>query len=197
METGRLEAFADGVFAIAATLLIIDVTVDARGGELGDALAHAWPQYAAYAVAFLTIGIMWVNHHATFHVIERVDRTFLFLNIALLTCIAFIPFPTRLVAEHLRDDGVRAATLAYGCTSIAMAICFVAYWFYAAAGGRLLAAEADPSLVSGIARAFVPGVPLYTVVTLIALWSPHTALALFAALALFYVFESSIFGRTG
>ena len=110
METSRLEFFADGVFAIAATLLIIDVSVDAPGGELGAALVHSWPQYAAYAISFLVIGIWWVNHHACMAVIGRVDRTFLFANIALLACIAFLPFPTRLVAEHFRDDGVRSPT---------------------------------------------------------------------------------------
>src|SRR5262249_28548444 len=111
VQTARLETFADGVFAIAATLLIIDVTADAPGAALGAELRHAWPQYAAYAVSFLTIGIMWVNHHACMQLIERADRSFLFINIALLACIAFVPFPTRLVAQHLRDDGLRAAAL--------------------------------------------------------------------------------------
>jgi uncharacterized membrane protein len=194
VDTARLEAFTDGVFAIAATLLIIDVSADAPGGALGDELAHAWPQYAAYAVAFLTIGIMWVNHHATFQLIDRVDRTLLFLNLALLLCVAFIPFPTRLVAEHLHDEGARAAALAYGGTSIGMAISFSAYWFYALRR-RLIAGDADPQTVRGISRAFLPGPPTYVVVTAIALWSPHTALALFAALAVFYVFESSVFTR--
>jgi TMEM175 potassium channel family protein len=195
VETDRLETFADGVFAIAATLLIIDVSADAPGGELGGALAHAWPQYAAYAVAFLTIGIMWVNHHACFQVIDRVDRTFLFLNVALLISVAFIPFPTRLVAEHIRDGGARDAVLAYGGTSIAMAAAFSGYWFYAARGRRLLAEDADERVVQGISRAFLPGLPTYVVVTLVAFWSPHAAVALFAALALFYVFESSLFAR--
>src|ERR1700759_3063446 len=124
METSRLEAFADGVFAIAATLLILDVTVKAKGDQLGSALLHAWPEYAAYAVSFVTIGIMWVNHHATLTVIERVDRTFLFLNVGLLASIAFVPFPTRLVAEHLRDVGLRAAAVAYGITLTATAVFF-------------------------------------------------------------------------
>ena len=98
METSRLEVFADAVFAIAATLLIIDVSADAPGGALGAALVHSWPQYAAYVVSFVTIGIWWVNHHACMAVIGRADRTFLFANIALLACVAFLPFPTRLVA---------------------------------------------------------------------------------------------------
>jgi uncharacterized membrane protein len=197
VRTNRLEAFADGVFAIAATLLIIDVSVDARGAALGAALAHAWPQYAAYGISFLTIGIMWVNHHTCMHQIDRTDRRFLFANLALLTCIAFVPFPTRLVAEHVRDGGARAAALTYGGTMIATAICFQIFWFYAALGRRLIAPTADQRVVTGISRAFLPGVPIYALSTLVALWSAHTAVALFAAIALFYVLESSIFARAG
>jgi uncharacterized membrane protein len=108
VETSRLEIFADGVFAIAATLLIIGVSVDAPGGELGAALKHAWPQYAAYLVSFMTIGIWWVNHHHFLAMTGHADRAFLFANIALLACSAFLPFPTKLVAEHFRDNGVHA-----------------------------------------------------------------------------------------
>jgi uncharacterized membrane protein len=195
VPTVRLETFADGVFAIAATLLIIDVTADAEGGALGAALTHAWPQYVAYAVSFMTIGIMWVNHHACLHLIGSADRRFLFINVALLACIAFVPFPTHLVAEHLRDDGLRAAALTYGLTMTATSICFFTFWFYAAIGRRLIAAAADERMVRGISNAFMPGVPIYGAATLVALASPEASVALFAAIALFYVLESSIFAR--
>lgn len=195
METSRLESFADGVFAIAATLLIIDVSVNAPGAELGAALKHSWPQYAAYAVSFLIIGIWWVNHHTHMAVIDRVDRTLLFATIAMLACIAFLPFPTRLVAEHFRDDGVRAAAITYGLTMTAAAICFAFCWLHAASGRRLIAETADEGVVSGISRSVIPGVPINAAATLVALWSPYTALALFAALALFYVVGSSVFRR--
>jgi uncharacterized membrane protein len=195
MSSDRLEAFADGVFAIAATLLIIDVSVDAPGGALGAAILHAWPQYAAYGVSFLVIGIWWVNHHACMAVVDRVDRTFLFMNIALLACIAFLPFPTRLVADHFRDSGVRAATIAYALTMSAAAVCYATAWYYAAQGRRLIAAQADDRKVSGLSRSALPGVPINVAATLVALWSPYLALALIAALAVFYVVGSSIFGR--
>jgi uncharacterized membrane protein len=197
LETGRLETFADGVFAIAATLLILDVTVESRGGELGHALLHAWPEYAAYAVSFLTIGIMWVNHHTCFRQVGRVDRTFMFLNLALLVCIGFVPFPTRLVAEHVRDNGARAAALLYGITLTTTAICFGAMWFYAAIGRRLIAAEADQRTVSGISRSYLPGAPIYGISTLVAIWSPTASVVLFAAIALFFALESSLFARSG
>jgi uncharacterized membrane protein len=194
-SAARLETFADGVFAIAATLLIIDVSVAAPGGELAAAIVNAWPQFAAYAVSFMIIGIWWVNHHACFAVIDRVDRTFLFANIALLGCIAFLPFPTRLVAQHFGDDGVRAAALMYGLTMTAAAICFAFAWLYATKGRRLIAPAAAPRVVSDITRSVLPGVPINAAATLLALWSPYLALALFAVLAVFYVVGSSLFGR--
>ena len=114
MSKVRLEAFTDGVFAIAATLLILHVTADAPGARLGRALTHAWPQYAAYVLAFVMIGIWWVNHHAYMMVIDHVDRTLLLAHIFFLVCIAFTPFPTSLVAEHFHDGGLRAATFLFG-----------------------------------------------------------------------------------
>jgi uncharacterized membrane protein len=195
MRTGRLEAFADGVFAIAATLLIIDVTADAHGDALGGALQHAWPQYVAYAVSFVTIGIMWVNHHTCLELISSADRRFLFINLALLACIAFVPFPTHLVAEHLRDDGLRAAAITYGLTMTATAISFFAFWFYAAIGRRLIAPDADERLVKGISRSYLPGAPIYGTATLVALASPTASVILYACIAGFYVLESSIFAR--
>jgi uncharacterized membrane protein len=196
VETTRLETFADGVFAIAATLLIIDVTVNAPGGELGHAILHAWPEYAAYAVSFVTIGIMWINHHTCMRQIDAVDRTFLTINVLLLLCIAFVPFPTRLIADHFHDDGLRAAALTYGVTMTLTAVCFNSFWFYAARGRRLLAADADPRVIRGISRSYLPGPLIYGGAALVALLSPTASVALFAAIALFYLVESSLFGGT-
>src|SRR3954453_20380785 len=120
--TTRLETFSDGVFAIAATLLVLEFSVHAAAGpRLGHELLHLWPSYLAYATSFLTIGIIWMNHHHTGSLMARVDRTFLFLNNVLLMVIAFLPFPTRLVAEHLRGHGARPATLAYAASFVLMA----------------------------------------------------------------------------
>lgn len=193
MSTSRLETFADGVFAIAATLLILDVS--AHGPDLGHSLVHIWPSYVGYAVSFLTIGVMWVNHHTVFGQIDRVDRRFLFINVGLLMCIAFVPFPTRLVALHIRDEGAKAATLAYGLTLTITAIFFYLLWFVGVLRGGLLKSEADPSLVSGISRSYRPGTLLYLGATLVAFASPKASAALYAAITLFYVVESSLFAR--
>jgi uncharacterized membrane protein len=194
VENARLETFADGVFAIAATLLIIDVTVRAPGATLGHAVLHAWPSYAAYAVSFVTIGIMWINHHTCMRQIGSSNRTFMTINLLLLMCIAFVPFPTNLVAEHIRDSGLRAAALTYGVTLTITAICFNLFWLYSVRGGRLIARDADPKLISGITRAFRPGVPIYAIATLVALVSPTASVILFGLIAVFYLVESSIFG---
>jgi TMEM175 potassium channel family protein len=193
METARLETFSDGVFAIAATLLILEIRLPEHG-SVTHGLLHLWPSYAAYAISFLTIGIMWINHHALFAVIDRVDRTFLAINIVFLMVIAFIPFPTEVLAQHLQHDAT-AATIFYGLTSVAMACVFDAVWFYAAIGRRLIAADADQHVVSGISRSFAPGVPSYALATLSALISPWIAVALFAGLAAFFLVESSLFAR--
>jgi uncharacterized membrane protein len=192
-DTARLETFSDGIFAIAATLLILDVKLSSHG-SVEHQLVHAWPSYAAYAISFLTLGIVWVNHHTVFRQIGRVDRTFLFVNVLFLMVIAFSPFPTRVLAEHMREQS-KAAAFAYGLTYTAMALCYAAIWFYAAAGHRLIAEDADPRTVSGISRSFAPGSIVYLVATLSSLLSAYLAIVLYAAIALFYVLESSIFGR--
>ena len=194
MRPARLEAFADGVFAIAATLLILNVDAQVTGGDLGQSLTHIWPSYLAYAVSFVTIGIMWVNHHTVMAQIDRTDRRFLFANIGLLMCIAFVPFPTRLVAEHIRGDGALDAALAYGFTMVATAIMFNVTWFYASVGRRLLRADANPAVVSGITRAYLPGPWIYLATTLFAFVSPAGSVLAFLAIAAFYVLESSILG---
>jgi uncharacterized membrane protein len=196
VSTNRLETFADGVFAIAATLLILNVDTQVGSeGEIGARLLHIWPSYVGYVVSFLTIGIIWANHHTVMNQIARVDRTFLMLSVLFLMSVAFIPFPTRLVAEHIRDDGARAATLTYGITLTFVATGFNAIWFYAAKGGRLLREDADMATVRGISRTYRLGPVLYLVITLVALVSPPTGAALFGAFALFWLFESSLFGR--
>jgi len=197
MSTNRLEAFADGVFAIAATLLILNV--DAQVGEGSGAVGHRllaiWPSYIAYAVSFVTIGIIWSNHHTVMAQLGRVNRVFLLQNVFLLMCVAFLPFPTRLVAEHLRDrHDLQPAALAYGATMTVMSVFYVTLWLYAARGRRLLRNDSDPRTVSGITRSYLPGSPLYLAATLVALASPLASVALYGAIALFYVIESSIFG---
>jgi uncharacterized membrane protein len=188
VSTARLETFADGVFAIAATLLIlnVDAQVGEGSGAIGNRLLEIWPSYIAYAVSFVTIGIIWSNHHTVMGQLGRVDRTFLMLNVLLLLCVAFVPFPTRLIAEHLRDrDDLEAAALAYGATMTVMSIAYFTLWIYATHGRRLLRSGADPRVVTGITRSYLPGTPVYLTATLIAFVSPLASVIMFAAISVF------------
>ena len=194
METARLETFSDGIFAFAATLLVLNV--HESSGSVSHGLVHAWPSYAAYAISFLTIGIIWANHHTVFSQIARVNRTFLMINVVFLMVVAFSPFSTHILAQSMRS-GAEAGGVEYGITFTAMSICYAVLWFYASRHGRLLRDDADPRTVSGISRSFAPGAAMYALATLSSLISDYVATALFAAIAIFYVFESSIFGRGG
>src|SRR3954447_16174671 len=114
MSTTRLEAFSDGVFAIAATLLILNVSVES-GAALPHDLLTIWPSYVAYAVSFVTIGVIWANHHTVMSQIPAVTRAFLVMNTFCLMVVAFNPFPTRLLSEYLLDpQGRQAAAVVYG-----------------------------------------------------------------------------------
>jgi uncharacterized membrane protein len=126
MSTNRLEAFSDGVIAIAITLLTLDLTVPnpATTGSLGDALADQWPNYAAYVVTFLTVGIIWINHHAMVHRLRQVDHTFLILNLLLLLTIGVLPFSTSLVAAYLGEQGEHVAAAVYAGSLLAMSCAF-------------------------------------------------------------------------
>jgi uncharacterized membrane protein len=195
VETSRLEAFSDGVFAIAITLLVLlfERPRLAEGERLGDFLLHQWPSYASYVVSFVTIGIIWVNHHTLFRHIARVDRLFLFLNVLFLMAVAFIPYPTSLVAQFIRSSrDARPAALLYGITLTTMAIFMNALWQYASRRGRLLAPDADAREVSGITRSYWPGAPIYGSATLLALLSPVASVIVYALIAFFYVLSSSL-----
>src|SRR6266516_1657960 len=145
MHTNLDEAFSDGVFAIAIEQGI------AKGYVTDQLLHELWPAYIAYAVSFLTIGIMWVNHHQVFRHFERVDRPLLLLNILLLMFVSFTPFPTRVVAQHAHNaDDRQAAALLYGSTMTLTAICFFSVWMYGSR--RLLRPDADRREVTGITR---------------------------------------------
>jgi uncharacterized membrane protein len=137
---------------------------------------------------------MWVNHHLVFRQFARVDGPLLLLNVLLLMLIAFVPFPTRVVAEFARSDADRRdAALLYGLTMTITAICFFALWFY---GSRhVLHPNADPRVVSGITRSYLPGTPIYGLVTVLAFVNATASLILFALIAAFYALAAAVFSR--
>jgi uncharacterized membrane protein len=193
VETNRLEAFSDGVIAIAITLLILEISVpEVKGDHLLDALAHQWPSYAAFVVSFLTIGIMWVNHHALFEHVRNVDRGLLFVNIFLLLAIAFVPFPTALLAAYIRDaDGGRAAAVIYCLTYLLVGLGFVGLWYYLARHPDLREASLADGGVTRALRRTWRGPVAYAVATLLSLLSPYAALVVCGAVAIYFVLPYS------
>ena len=194
MPKSRLEAFADGIFAFAATLLVINLAVD-QNQPLGPQLLHIWPSYAAYAISFITIGIISANHHTLMHQLAHIDRFFLMATVLFLMFIAFIPFPTRLLALDIRTGDAEAAALLYGITLTATAVLFNVLWRYASWNNRLLRQDADRRVIEGITRSYLLGPVLYGIATLIALLSPALSAGMYAGIAAIYVVESGIFGR--
>ncbi|HEY2272512.1 MAG TPA: TMEM175 family protein [Jatrophihabitantaceae bacterium] len=192
-DTDRVEAFSDGVFAIAITLLVLELHVpDGTGDGLWHDLLHEWPQFAGYLTSFFVIGIMWVNHHSMFKQIVRADRPLLFLNLLLLLWTSLLPFPTALVSRHLDGsswDGKIAEAL-YSATLTFAAIAFSLMWAHAVRGGRLLAAPIGDRAAErrSIAR-FSIGTLFYSVTIGVSFVVPLLALALQFLLALYYLFE--------
>jgi uncharacterized membrane protein len=194
--TSRLEAFSDGIFAIAATLLVLEIGIDsARTGGVGQALLDLWPSYLAYATSFITIGIIWMNHHACVETMARADRTLMFLNLLLLMTVSFLPFPTRLVAEYLQRPGEQAAVYAYATTFVVMATIYNAWWRYASGRRRLIADSVPDARIAAITRAFNPGVPVYAITLLVAVFSPFASVLLTLAIAAFYLPSAALFER--
>ena len=198
-ETGttRMETFSDGVFAIAATLLVLEFAVDeSNGANLGSQLVHLWPSYLAYVTSFVTIGIIWINHHYCVETMARVDRTMLFINVLLLMTIAFLPFPTKLVAQFLQKDGEQAAVYAYSATFVVMAVLYNLWWRYARTGRRLISDRVPDARLRAIDRAFDPGVPMYVACLVVAIFSPLAAVFLTFAIAAFYLPSAALFERS-
>ncbi len=193
-DTGRLETFADGVMAIAITLLILEVRVPhlLPGERLSTALAKQWPSYAGFVVSFLTLGIIWVNHHQMFKMIRGVTHGFLMLNVIFLMAISFLPFPTALVADYIRNTDERlTATLVYGADMVAIAIMFNVVWRAASTNRRLLVDGVDEAALARITRGYLGGPIVYTIATLLAFLSPFISLGIFALMALFWLLPSS------
>ncbi|MFI7603454.1 TMEM175 family protein [Actinoplanes sp. NPDC049681] len=191
-EKGRLEAFTDAILAIAITLLSLDLKLPARtdGEPLSEALLRHWPSYLAYVVSFLVIGIMWVNHHAMFHLIARVDRGLLFLNLLLMLVVAAIPFPTALFAEHLTEtrDSHTAAAL-YSGTMVAMSLCYIGLWQYVIRHPALLHDQVDLAAARGTSRRFGFGILIYLATLGLSFVSGTVTLFAHLVIALYYCFD--------
>jgi uncharacterized membrane protein len=193
-ETSRIEAFSDGVFAIAITLLVLDLKVphDAPGGRrLAELLLAQWPAYLAFLTSFATILIMWINHHRIFSLVGRSDDRLLFYNGLLLLGVTIVPFPTSLVAEYLRRDGAQTAALVFNGTYILTAVTFNLLWRTAAVNDRLLRHDADRATVRAIFEAYRYGPVWYVMAFALAFVSVTGSLLLNLALAVYFAWPTS------
>jgi uncharacterized membrane protein len=190
MSKARVEAFSDGVIAVAITLLALDLDVPKTSapGTLAHNLGAQWPHYAAYVVSFVTIGIIWINHHAMLRRIRAVDHAILMLNLALLMTIVVLPFSTALMAEYLKaTHGQKLAAAVYGGSLLLMSVAFFAMQQHLLrAKPYLLEQHVTPARRRALLRRNFTGLPPYAIATLAAIASPYITLAICAAIAAFY-----------
>lgn len=192
-ETQRVEAFSDGVFAIAITLLVLELHVP-RGldaASLRRALWEEWPSYFAFLTSFLTIGIMWLNHHRIFGLLARIDHATLILNGVLLLGVSVVPFPTSLVAEYLGTPGARTAVVIYAGVAVYIALAFTWLWRHVSSRKRqppLMRVAPDDRAVRTLHAQYRLGPVVYPLLLVLAFSNPTLAMALCLLLALLFLF---------
>jgi uncharacterized membrane protein len=195
-ETSRVEAFSDGVFAIAITLLILEIKVPPAGsGALPRDLLRQWPSYFSFLISFAFIGIMWINHHRLFTHIARCDDALLILNLLLLLGVVVVPFPTAVLATHLGQSDQLTALILYNSTYLFIAVFFNLLWRYASSDKRrLLAKDVNSPSVQRISRQYAFGPVLYLVCLGLSWLSAAASLALNFALACFFAIPPHVVG---
>ncbi|HEY5390171.1 MAG TPA: TMEM175 family protein [Solirubrobacteraceae bacterium] len=186
--TDRLEAFSDGIFAVAATLLVLNLTsLNAPHGHLASVLASKWPLYATYVVSFITIGIVWLNHHAQFRHVASADRTLMVINLLLLMFVTLTPFPTSLLASHLNSGAdEHVAAVLYAATLFAMGVSFFASYLWCARR-HLFEGWIDERHVSYLIRRNMLGLFIYAAAIGVAFVNAPTSLGLCGLVAIYYL----------
>ena len=195
-ETSRIEAFSDGVFAIAITLLILEVKIPpaAGPGTLWTALLQQWPFYAAFLLSFSFIGVMWMNHHRLFTHIQRTDDGLILLNLILLMGVTVVPFPTAILALHFNSDGRTAAAL-YNATYIVIAIAFNLLWRYALRH-ELLDYKVESYATISITTQYSVGPIMYILSFLLAFYSPVASMVMNGLLGIYFAIPPQMLQKT-
>ena len=186
MKTNRLEAFSDGVFAVAITLLVLEIAAP-TGDDLWRKLGDEWPSFASFFVSFWVIGIIWVNHHGVIDHLKQADRGVLYLNLLVLMSVVLIPFATALMAENLTTDDEHVAAAVYAASFVLMAISFGVLWEYITRHREKLGVELSDEEVRRRSLAFQIGNPFYLVAFGVAFISPAAVLVIIGALAVYYM----------
>ena len=183
--TSRTEAFSDGVLAIAITLLVLEISVPSTAfDDLWQGIADEWPSYLAYATSFLTIGAIWLGHHGIFRRLRWIDARVMRVNLLLLMAVAFLPFPTTLMAEAIHDsDAERAATIFYGASLLVVSGLLALLWRVASGDRALLEPDVTEADVRAVTRATTPSLGFYGAVTVVAIVAPVVAAVGFLVVA--------------
>jgi uncharacterized membrane protein len=193
-ETGRLESFSDGVFAVAITLLVFNLQVPHLPAgaisvtALGSALFKQWPSYLTFMTSFATILIMWASHHGIFKLVYKADTPFLFANGLLLLLVTVVPFPTSLVAQYLSTPAAALACAVYAGVFVVINGAYNLLWRAAVRQRRLLYPAVTPRQVKRLTRHILLGLPVYLLATLLAVWNPYVSLGLCSCLWIFWAF---------
>jgi uncharacterized membrane protein len=187
-RTGRLEAFSDGVFAIAVTLLVLDIAVSANAGHhLLRSIADLWPSYLAYVASFSTIGAAWLAHNAITEYLDRTDAAFVRLNLLLLLFVSFLPFPTRLLADYIGEDSPeRVAVTFYGISLLLTTTMLLVLWRYAVRAHLVRPDLADEE-IQLLTERLTPGLGGYVVLIVSGLFLPIIAVIGYLGIALYYI----------
>jgi uncharacterized membrane protein len=187
MTKNRLEAFSDGVFAVAITLLVLEISIP-TGDDLWHKLGDEWPSFASFFVSFWVIGIIWVNHHGVIDHLKRADRGVLYLNLLVLMSVVLIPFATALMAENLHEEGdEHVAAAVYAASFVLMAISFGVLWEYITRHREKLGVELTDEEVRRRSLSFQIGNPFYAIAVIVAFISPAAVLVIIGALAVYYM----------
>ncbi|BAU83002.1 hypothetical protein SLA_2065 [Streptomyces laurentii] len=182
-----MEAFSDGIFTIAGTLLVIEIAVPPGSKNLWHAVVEQWPSYLGYLVSFATIGAIWLAHSVITEYLDHASLWLMRLNLILMLAVAFLPFPTKLLAEYVREgDSERVATTLYGLSLLMTSALLYLFWRYAIRAG-LVRDDADESDVQVLTRRLTPGLIGYGVLIVLGLFVPIAAVVGYLAIALYYL----------
>lgn len=191
LTKSRIEALSDGIFAVAMTLLVLDIKPPAviQAAAVPRELLALWPRFLSYAVSFLMLGIYWVGQHNQFHLIRRADRTLLWINLVFLMAISFVPFSTALLSAYPLQP---SAQTVYGGNLIAIGMILLWHWSYATHRHRLVDPELDDRMIRSVIRRILIGPALFTLAIASSSFSAVASLVLYVVAPLIYVLPGKV-----
>ena len=194
LTTARVETLGDGVFAIAMTLLILEIRVPVvqvatASAELPGALFALWPKLLCYVISFITLGVYWVAHHLHFYTVRRADRMLLWINILFLLTIGFVPFSTALIGAYVHEQ---LPVVIYGANMVVASLVLQWHWWYATHNHRLVRPDLDPTLVRSVTQVILMGPVVYLIAMALSYVSTSISIAMYLLVNLIYVIPGGI-----